>query len=146
MRALNGSFPSPALFPPSLRNPPATSRPDRVARDRDRQLAVDPRVDGAVNDRIAPWRVVVPVEAEHAVVERVVQPRAANRAAGSRLDVDHGRAWLVEAQPARLREPVAEVEILHVHPVALVEEAHLLQRLALDQHAGAVDRVDGPRL
>ena len=48
-------------------------------------------------------------------------------------------------QPA-CGEAVAEVEVLHVHPVALVEVADPLERRAADQHEGAVDRVDGSRL
>ena len=48
-------------------------------------------------------------------------------------------------QPAS-REAVAEVEVLHVHPVALVEEPDLVQRRAAHQHEGAVDRVDRPAL
>ena len=78
-------------------------------------------------------------------MEGVVQPRRAHRAARPRLDVDHRHRGLVPGDPARLGEAIAEVEILHVHPVALVEQPHLVERRSADQHEGAVDRVDRPR-
>ena len=53
---------------------------------------------------------------------------------------DPGR--LVEDLPAGLPEAPAPVEVLHVEPVALVEQADLAHRLGAAEHEGAVDGVD----
>ena len=53
---------------------------------------------------------------------------------------------LVEDLPAGVPEAVAPVEVLHVEPVALVEQADLAHRLGPAEHEGAVDRVDLARL
>ena len=60
--------------------------------------------------------------------------------------MEHGRRRLVPGHPARAREPVVQVEVLHVHPVALVEEADVLEGLAADQHEGTVDGIHQPGL
>ena len=53
-----------------------------------------------------------------------------------------GDRRLVPGHPARLGEAVAEVEVLHVHPVALVEEADPVERRAAHEHERSVHRVD----
>src|SRR5512133_3492423 len=85
------------------------------------------------------------VEAPHSCVERKHEARRApwSRAA---LDVERAHRWLVPGDPTPLLEPVAEIEVLHIHPVPLVEESDLLERLATDEHEGAVDRVNRPPL
>ena len=77
-------------------------------------------------------------------MERVVQPRPSVASARPRLDVDDGHARLVPDHPTCLHEPVAEVEVLHVDPVALVEEADLVERRSAHEHERAVDGVDRP--
>ena len=74
----------------------------------------------------------VPIEARRAL------PRD-----GAALDVHHRRRGLVPAPPALLGQPVGEVEVLHVHPVALVEAAGRLEGRAPHQHESAVDGVHG---
>src|SRR5438874_9735820 len=85
------------------------------------------------------------VEPPHSCVER---KHEAWRAPSSRaaLDVERAYRWLVPRDPTGLLEAVAEVEVLHVHPVALVEESDLLECPATDEHEGAVDRVHRPPL
>ena len=60
------------------------------------------------------------------------------------MEGDPGR--LVEDLPAGVPEAVAPVEVLHVEPVALVEQADLAHRLGAAEHEGAVDGVDLARL
>src|SRR5947208_10399710 len=60
--------------------------------------------------------------------------------------MERERSRLVPGQPARLLEPVEQVEILHVHPVVLVEKSDRLERAPPREHERAVDRIDRPRL
>ena len=116
---------------------------DRRARHRDRKLAEDRQVDEEVGERV-PARVELAVEAPHRAVEGDVVPQAAVALLFRRpaLDVEAGDAAVVHDPPARLLEAVAPVEVVHVEPVALVEQADLVHRALADQHVGAVDRVD----
>jgi hypothetical protein len=84
---------------------------------------------------------VVPV---HAVVERVIEAQPAVVPARACLDVNRLDRRLVPGDPAGARGAVAEVEIFHVHPVALVEESDLVEHLASHQHECTVDGVDRP--
>ena len=52
-----------------------------------------------------------------------------------------GHRAVVPDPPAVLLEAAAPVEVLHVEPVALVEQPDLLERLAPHEHERAVDRV-----
>ena len=86
------------------------------------------------------------VEAAHAAVEGDLLPGTAASAAGAALDVQGDPGRLVEDLPAGVPEAVAPVEVLHVEPVALVEQADLADRLGPAEHEGAVDGVDLARL
>ena len=58
------------------------------------------------------------------------------------LHVDDGDRPVVDHPPARALEAVAPVEVLHVDPIGLVEQADLGHGGAADEHERAVDRVD----
>ena len=58
------------------------------------------------------------------------------------LDVHEARTPVVPDLPAGLVKAVAPVQILHVQPVGLVQQTHLLDRAAAHEHEGSVDRVD----
>ena len=90
--------------------------------------------------------VEAPVEAAHAAVEGDLLFRGPAPAAGAALDVERDPGRLVEDLPARLPEAPAPVEVLHVEPVALVEQADLAHGLGPAEHEGAVDGVDLARL
>src|SRR5262249_37623369 len=53
---------------------------------------------------------------------------------------------LVPGDPAGKREAVAEVQVLHVEPIALVEAADVVERAPPDEHERTADRVDRPML
>ena len=57
-----------------------------------------------------------------------------------------GDRGLVPGDPAGSGEAVAEVEVLHVEPVALVEEPDFGQCAAADEHERAAHGVDRPAL
>src|SRR4051812_49454701 len=75
-------------------------------------------------------------------MERYLLPRRSPPRAGAALDVEGDAGGLVEDLPARVPEAMAPVEVLHVEPVALVEQADLGDRLGPAEHEGAVHRVD----
>src|SRR5664280_212683 len=116
---------------------------DSATRHRNSQFGGDARVDGTPEQDVVVLRVALAVEAIHAVMKGVVDARLAVLPARTGLDVNHLHRRLVPGDPAGLGEAVAEVEVFHVLPVALVEEPYLVQRLAPYQHEGAVDRVHG---
>src|SRR4029453_19441451 len=80
------------------------------------ELPGDRCIDCEVQDRIGVRRVVLAVEAIHPVVERVVEAGGGVAAASAALHVEDAHRGLVPGRPPSLGEPVAEVEILHVHP------------------------------
>src|SRR5437899_1501115 len=55
----------------------------------------------------------------------------------------HGR---VKDLPTRIPEPRAPIEIFAVHPKALVERAHVVDRTAPDKHERSRDCIDFSRL
>lgn len=59
----------------------------------------------------------------------MVGSQVAGRVAASRvtLVVQNLRRWNVYVLPARLAEPITQVHVLHVHEVALVEAADLIE-------------------
>src|SRR5262245_10781938 len=87
-------------------------------------------------------RVMLAVEAKHSVVERDVQAERPRATARPALYVDERNPRLVPGHPAGELEPVTKIEILHVHPVTLVEQADGRQRFATDQHECSVHGVD----
>ena len=117
------------------RSPSGSPRSPVCRRSRRRSTKSSERVPAGVE---------LAVEAPHRAVEgEVVAPAAVaflfRRPA---LDVEAGDAAVVDDPPARLLEAVAPVEVVHVEPVALVEQADLVHRGLADQHVGAVDGVD----
>ena len=87
-------------------------------------------------------RAVATVEAAHPAVEVQVLLEGAVLAGAAALDVDRRDGSVVEDLPAAFPEPRAPVEVLHVQPVALVEQADLEHRRSPDEHERAVDGVD----
>jgi hypothetical protein len=83
---------------------------------------------------------VVPV---HPVVERVVEAQPAVMSARAGLDVDCLDRGLVPRGPTCAGRAVTEIQILHVHPVALVEQPDLVEHRAPQEHERAVDGVHG---
>ena len=118
----------------------------RVGDHRGEELDADPEIHREVQNGVSGRGVVLPIEPQHAVVEGVVEARFAMPAARPALDVQDRDIRVVPRDPAGLSKPVAEVEVLHVHPVALVEHPDVVERPPADQHEGAVDRIDGSAL
>src|SRR6186713_773051 len=56
--------------------------------------------------------------------------------------MENGNGWLVPREPSRLGEAEAQIEVLHVHPVALVEESDFVQGMPAYEHERAVYGVD----
>src|SRR5262249_48525613 len=125
---------------------PAEVPVDRAPGGRPRELPRDRSVDGAVQEPRPGLGVVQAGEPVHAVVERTVDAERPVLPARPALHVRDGDRRLVPGDPAGPREAVAEVEVLHVEPVALVEAADLVERAPPDEHERAADRVDRPAL
>ena len=86
---------------------------------------------------------VVPISQE-SVGAPVVRGQVAGgvAAGGVTLVVQHLRRRDVYVLPARLAEPISQVDVLHVHEVALVEAADLIEGGAAQQQAGSRQPAD----
>jgi hypothetical protein len=115
-------------------------------REAHRELRADAEVDRGVQQRVRARRVEAAVEAAHAAVEGDLLARRPARGARPTLDMECPGAGFVEDLPARVPEAVAPVEVLHVEPVALVEQPDRGDGGGAAEHEGPVDRVDLARL
>src|SRR5579859_6994992 len=111
----------------------AADRPKRPDRSSQRAQPLGVLADEAQHPAPVPER---PARPEPAVRERVPAVR-------------HHRGRHVPPLPPRLREPVAEVDLLPVHPEALVEPPYLVEGGAPDhqesaQHPVRLHRLRGP--
>src|SRR5713226_7560074 len=88
-----------------------------------------------------PTRIMLSVETVHPIVEGIVQPRVPERASGSTLDVYDGHGGFVPGHPSGFPKAVTEIQVLHVHPVPLVEEADGIKRGASHEHERPVDGI-----
>src|SRR5205807_10437091 len=107
---------------------------DRTPQYGDGQLEADRDVDQYVKGG-STAAVELPVEAAHRTVEGNVVAKAAVTGlvplddGGPALDGEDGDTPVVENRPPLAVEAEAPVEIVHVEPVALVEEPDIVQRL-----------------
>src|SRR4051812_23362764 len=90
-----------------------------------------------------PTRVVLPVEPTHRPMECDIVTKAAMTLAYRRaaFDMEERHRTVVPDAPAVLAEPVAPVEVVHVEPVAEIEQADLVHGRLADEHPGPIDRI-----
>src|SRR3954468_3144130 len=81
---------------------------------------------------------------EESVGARMVGRQVASRVATGRmaLVVQNLRRRHVHVFPARLGETITQVDVLHVHEIALVEAGHLIERGPPQQQARAGEPAD----
>jgi len=60
--------------------------------------------------------------------------------------MEKGNGWLVPREPSRLGEAEGQIEVLHVHPIALVEESDFVQGVPAYEHERSVHGVDSSTL
>src|SRR6202042_3541740 len=90
--------------------------------------------NGPPQRRLPPLRMPICQESVSAgVVGRQVAGRVA--AGGVTLIVQNLRRRHLYVLPARLAEPITQVDVLHVHEIALVETRHLVESGAPQQQA-----------